>query len=98
MTIVRAPVGPIAPTAPASEGGSGRPAEIVAVLERLLVEQQELVLRLEALAGDRGGAADSERTALRRHMAFHATDIDRLFAELGAIEPPDGPPLAEARA
>ena len=69
------------------------PADIVEEMERVLGEQQELVLRLEALADDPGAATAREHASIRHHMACHAVDVDRLIAELGAIEPPEGPPL-----
>ena len=72
----------------------GRPsADILDEMERVLREQQELVLRLEALADDSSDVASRERGAIRHHMACHANDIDRLIGELGAIEPPDEAPL-----
>ena len=72
----------------------GRPsADILDEMERVLREQQELVLRLEALADDSSDGATRERAAIGHHMACHANDIERLIGELSAIEPPDELPL-----
>jgi hypothetical protein len=62
------------------------------IVELLLTEQQTLVLRMEALRGQDGPAVLRERANLQGHMASHARDLDRLFAELGLLVPPEERP------
>ena len=72
----------------------GRPVgDILEEMERVLGERQELVLRLEAMAGDQDKEAARDRAAIRQELACYAGDIDRCMAELGMIKPPEGPSL-----
>ena len=75
-------------------GAPPRGASLLDELERVLTVRQELVLRVEALEGERGEVAGSERAASRHDLVCHASAVDRFCAALGDLAPPDGTPVA----
>ena len=85
-----------APPRASADAPQTRAAQIMEIVERILAEQQRLVLRREELTGRDDPAAVRERASLDAHMAAHGVSLDRLLAELGMLEPPaERPPTGD---